>query len=400
MVGYPPSAKRKGTAGVMGMRWIPLVLLFGLGMSNGVILPIWLSGAFERFHFSPLQGGMVASLEMGCLAIASIAWASLSRGKDRVWLAAALLFSIGANVASYTTGSAAIFIASRAVTGLSLGLVLAGITGAAARMPNAHRVFSLQQLGLIAFAFIFFTSVSVAVSAYGPSAPFLYVIALSAIGLVSLLWLTPMPTSGPIDAQPAGERQATRTRAASGVGMTFIAIALSFMAQTGVWTYISDAARSAGVGLELMSRILAVGTIANVLASIAAERIGSRLGRLAPLLVGYLGLGFAILMVAFSREVIGFAIGAVGISFFLLFLMPFLLNTLAMLDPSGRSASAGPAFFTIGGTIGPAAAGLMIDKAGFPFLGIVLVGVVICAFVLAMIAGGKTLRPATADQTA
>jgi predicted MFS family arabinose efflux permease len=175
--------------------------------------------------------------------------------------------------------------------------------------------------------------------------------------------------------------------------MALIAVALIFMGQGAIWTYITLAAKKSGLGLEGLGTVLAVGALFNLLSPLAAERVGLRLGRATPLIFGHSGLALSVLFVACGINAPLFAIGAVGLSFFLLFLVPFVLGTLADLDKSGRSASAGPAFFTIGGAIGPALGGLIITTAGFGTLGIVSALTVALALMLALMGASKASTP-------
>lgn len=53
----------------IGRGWIPLILLFTLGMSSSPMLPIWLATATAQFGLSAAEGGLIASLELASLAL-------------------------------------------------------------------------------------------------------------------------------------------------------------------------------------------------------------------------------------------------------------------------------------------------------------------------------------------
>jgi predicted MFS family arabinose efflux permease len=381
----------------IGMGWLPLLLLSTLGYSGTPTLPIWLTGASEQFHFTPLQGGLVASLELGCLAAVSIAWATLSRSGLRVsWLGIAIGASIAGNLGSSFAPDISTLIAMRVLVGLSYGLVLAEITRRAAQMPNSHRVFAMQQLGLVMFVVVFFSTSPAAIAALGSASVFLYTAVLGALALVSLIWLPKSSVAAaPVVPDSAGAVP-IRTTASGGIALALIAVALIFMAQGSVWTYITSAAKKSGLGLEGLGMVLAIGALFNLISPLAAERVGLRLGRAKPLVFGHIGLALSVIFVAVGANVPLFSIGAVGLSFFLLFLVPFALGTLADLDKSGRSASAGPAFFTIGGAIAPALGGAIITTAGFVTLGILAALTVAVAMILALVAASKASLPGSA----
>lgn len=369
------------------LTWAPLILASTLGFSGTPALPIWLTAASERFHLTALQSGMLASLELACVALASIVAAARSHS-TRIPLALAITLGIGGNFASFLVTDAVNLTAARAVVGISYGVTLAEITRRAAQMADPHRVFAIQQLGLVAFAAAFFTTAPKLLAALGPSAPFLYNMALGALALASIVWL-PASTSISVASSVASRTSASPMA----VGMTFLAITLSFAAQGSLWANIAVAAKGSGLRLETLSQILAIGAALNLLAPLAAVRLGLRWGRTVPLSLGYLGLALSILTIALPLGPLFFAAGAIGLNLFLLFLAPFLLGTLAGLDASGKGAAAGPAFFMIGAAIGPAVGGLVIGNAGFAMLGVIGAIAAGCALTLALAAGSKIPAP-------
>lgn len=367
----------------LGSEWLPLIFASTLGFSGTPTLPIWLAAAAERFHLTAPQSGLLASLELGCMAFASIASAALAFSSLRP-LAFAIALSIVGNLGSLLATDALTLTAARAVVGLSYGVTLAEITRRAAQMPDPHRVFAMQQLGLVLFATVFFTTAPKLIASLGAPSLFLYNMVMGALALASIAWL-PLST----DASVTGASASRAGKRSVAVAMTFVAIVLSFAAYGSLWTYIAEAAKSSGLPLDALSRTLAIGAVANLLAPLAAGRLGLRYGRVTPLLLGYAGFALSMLMIALGLGPAWFAAGAIGLNLFLLFLGPFLLGTLAGLDASGRGAAVGPAFFTIGGAIGPAVGGFVIGNAGFPIMGIIGAMAAGGALGLAWVAGSR-----------
>lgn len=391
------------------LEWLPLILVAGLGYSSTPILPIWLATAIERFQLTPLQGSLLASLELGCIAFASIAAATRLHA-SRLPLVLAVALSVAGNLASFLATGPLVLAVARAVVGLSCGVALAEITRYAARAPNPHRVFSLQQLGLIAFAAAFFSSIVKAIAWAGPGAPFLYAQALGVLALVSLVWL-PSPGGVPsanVAASPSdGGHSEALPRASAGGGwlsaavvMSFAAIVLFSSAQSSHWANIGAAAKNSGVSLEMLSQALAIGALLNFLAPVASGAMGLRWGRAVPLVLGCGGFGLSCLLIGGNVGPMWFAAGAIGLNLFLLFLVPFLLSILAGLDASGRGAAAGPAFMMIGAAIGPAAGGLVLSAAGFATLGVVGAAASGCALMLALAAAARGRNPVRSSRPA
>lgn len=372
-------------SGKLGMGWAPLILGSALGMSSPPALPLWLAGAAERFQLSAQESGLIGSFELGCLALSSIAWAAKTGGNRRgTWLLLAIVMGIIGNLVSFFAPTAPVLILARGLVGLSFGLTLTEITRRAALQPEPHRVFAAQQFGLVLFVATFFATVPMAMARIGPGAPFLYITALGVLALVSMAWLPaekPVTPSGLPTDKEAGTRG---KRASSAIAMVFGAVAITYLTQSALWTYITAAAKNSGVDVATLGKVLAVGAVLNLLAPIVAGQIGLRLGRIFPLLIGFALLAISILLVASGASPIAFIAGATGLNFALLFVTPFLLGALAALDASGRSAAAGPAFFTIGGAAGPALAGFVIGGLGFGLLGAILALGAVFAFALAV----------------
>lgn len=257
----------------VGSVWAPLILASTLGFSGTPALPIWLTAAAERFQLTAQQSGLLASLELACVALASMIAATLSHS-SRIPLALAIALSVAGNIASFLVTDAESLTAARAVVGLSYGVTLAEITRRAAQMADPHRVFAMQQLGLVLFAAVFFTTTPKLMTAFGPSAPFLYNMTFGALALISLVWL-PSSSSTPV----ASTVISRASKSSAALGITFLAITLSFAAQASLWANIAVVAKGSGLQLETLTQILAIGAVLNFLAPLAAVRLSVRWGR-------------------------------------------------------------------------------------------------------------------------
>jgi len=140
--------------------------------------------------------------------------------------------------------------------------------------------------------------------------------------------------------------------------------ALLFCIQTSLWAYLQPAAASVGMSMTQLSHLLALGAAINLLAPIAAERLGERLGRSLPFLAGFLALGASAFLVAGQVGITAYSVGVVGLSFSTLFLGPFVMASLLRLDSSGGIAAGAPAFFMIRLAIGPALGAAILNSIG------------------------------------
>ena len=162
-----------------------------------------------------------------------------------------------------------------------------------------------------------------------------------------------------------------------------LGIMIDAMSQDGLWTFSERIGISAGLDVEGVGIVLAFATLAGLAGAALAFVVGTRFGRAAPICFG-LTLG------ALSRWLLASASDPssywtaqilLGLSFFLTY--PFLFGAIAALDRSGRWAAAGAGVATIGTALGPAIAGTLVERAGYPALGVL--GVVAAACTAALV---------------
>ena len=207
-------------------------------------------------------------------------------------------------------------------------------------------------------AILFFSNAPLLTTRFGLGAPFLFCAGIGVLTLMTLAWLPDtarVPVSG-VTGKGAYSRHS--------VTMKLGGAALLFCIQTSLWAYLQPAAASVGMSMTQLSHLLALGAAINLLAPIAAERLGERLGRSLPFLAGFLALGASAFLVAGQVGITAYSVGVVGLSFSTLFLGPFVMASLLRLDSSGGIAAGAPAFFMIGLAIGPALGAAILNSIG------------------------------------
>jgi hypothetical protein len=182
--------------------------------------------------------------------------------------------------------------------------------------------------------------------------------------------------------------------------LTLAAPTLVFLTNASVWSYLTSAAARAGIGLTDLSRLLAAGAVVNFLAPLAAAWLGG--GRIQPALAFTVGICTLALCVFCVTGPVGptlFSVGVMFEPFFVMFLVPFYLNQLVQIDPSGKSVAASSAFFMMGAAIGPGFGGVILDTAGptgLAFAGVTTIALV-SLLTFAGLAGQAKQQAAAAD---
>jgi predicted MFS family arabinose efflux permease len=356
---------------------VPLSLAYALGFFGTTVMPGWIGAMALRYGTSVAHVGLVASLELGCVAIASGLSAIVARSAPgRAPLILAVSVSVLANTSAALAPSLPALALIRGIAGAAHGFILADVTRRAAHTKNPSRVFASQLFALVAMAIVFFANAPVLGARWGFAAAFLFYAAMGALTLVSLIWL-----------DTAATRHAPRM---TGVGlcsrvsatMQLSGATLLFCIQTSLWAYLQPAATSVGMSMDQLSRLLALGAAINLLAPIAAERLGERIGRTGPFLVGFAVLGTSTFLIAGHVGVSAYAVGVVGLSFSTIFLGPFVMASLLRLDSSGRTAAGASAFFMIGLAVGPALGAFVLNSIGLGGLAAFGIAAALTSFLL------------------
>src|SRR5882724_9290578 len=183
---------------------IPLSLPYALGFLSSTIMPVWVSSMAQRHSLSLATVGFIASLELACVALASILSASfLDTRATRRPIATAVIVSILANVVAAGAPAVGLFMLARSVAGLTHGFILSDITRRAAQVGNPQRIFAAQLFAIVVCSIVFFVNAPLLLSMLGAGAPFMFCAALGVLALASLTLLEPPQT----DQQSRRKRQ-------------------------------------------------------------------------------------------------------------------------------------------------------------------------------------------------
>jgi predicted MFS family arabinose efflux permease len=340
---------------------IPLSLPYALGFLSSTIMPVWVSSMAQRHSLSLATVGFIASLELACVALASILSASLldTRATRRP-IATAIIISILANVAAAGAPTVVLFTLARGVAGLTHGFILSDITRRAAQVGNPQRIFAAQLFAIVVCSIVFFVNAPFLLSQLGAGAPFLFCAALGVLALASLTLLEPPQT----DQQSRRKRQTDSSVPRSSIILSLAGVSLPFCVQASLWAYLTSAADHAGLPLARLATVLAIGAGANLLAPIAADRLSERAAGGTPLVIGFSGLALSAFLIGGQSSPLWFAAGVIGLPFFNILLGPLLMGALVKLDGSGKIAAAGQAFFMGGLALGPTLGGLVWSQGG------------------------------------
>lgn len=334
-----------------------------IGSAGNLTLPLWLGAVVEGLGAAERDAALVGSAELGCLAAASLLVAPRVERLSRraLVLAGALLLSLG-HAAAALAPSLVTLAAARSVAGLGAGLVMAAANATAAGATLPERVYALMFVLGGAGCAVLMLVLPRAIASWGTAGAFGALLAATLLAGPLLAW---MPARPPPGDNPPARGLPWRPAVAA-------ALAASLIVMVGVdalWTFAERIGRGAGVERGAIGLVLAVASLAVLGAAALASWLGLRLGRVAPLCLGF-GLAVAASLVLGQARSPGVWVGAVlvlGPAFY--FTQPFMMGTMAALDPYGRVTTTGGAAMTVGAALGPAVGGLLAAGERYARLG-------------------------------
>jgi predicted MFS family arabinose efflux permease len=334
-----------------------------IGVLGGTLQPLLVGALIDGVGLDAGRAGLLGSIELVAVAIASFALAprmgTLSR--RHLCIAGALLAALGDGSAAFAVSFPALAVC-RALAGIGAGTVLSISNAAVAACRNPERVFAQSTiLGTIAFT-VLLAILPPAITKFGHRGAF-GAMALVALVLVPLLRGLSNEAAGP-------STGGSRAPAGAALGIaTMLGATLLFFGQSGVWAFAERMATTAGLGPEAIGGVLAASTLAGLGGAGLAGRIGSSRGRTWPLVGSIAATGASLLALVYAVEPIAFSAVLVVNGIAYLFMLPYVLGVAAALDVEGRWSAATIGAATVGAALGPGVAGPIVAGVGTLALG-------------------------------
>src|SRR5699024_2218786 len=115
-----------------------------------------------------------------------------------------------------------------------------------------------------------------------------------------------------------------------------IACLLFYIGMISVWTFMGGFAESAAIAPDTTNLILAIATFIGIAGCLAATWVAGKFNRKASLIGGYTAMALSIGLLFGVDSVVFFGAAAVLLKIAWPWTLPFLMSTLADLDPLGR----------------------------------------------------------------
>lgn len=340
-----------------------VVASLGVGLLGFNVLPIAIGTLVDGVGLDEGQAGWIGSLELAGMALSALALAPrisiLSLRSLAFGAALVALLAHGLSAAAEGFGAIAV---TRFVAGLAQGAIVAVGNSliATSRDPDrfAARVEILGGIGAGALL----VALPYAAAVYAQRGVFLAMAGV-VIGCLPLLAWVPRRALAPHHG--GGLRVAFGRRA-------FPVLLAGFLLTSGesaIWAFLERIGVGAGVASESIGMLLGASTLVGLTGAGLAAWLGARFGRRLPLVLGIAAQALACWAVANSTSAAPYVVATLGYALAFFFVQPYLVGTAAFIDPQGRVVAAYAGVVLIGGGVGPALGGMLVEWHSYPALG-------------------------------
>jgi hypothetical protein len=328
---------------------------FAIGFLPSTSMPVWVGQISSHLNWPGWAGGALASLQLGGMTVGNLLGPKIltAGSPDGPVQALGTWTGLAAGAGLLLMGTPWPFAAvtGALISGCACGMLLALVTSAVARAPDAQRNFAMLQLTLVGAGVALFFLLPRALASYGIGMVFT---PLGAAVLVAIPALHAIRDRlRPCLSMPD---RPVRSRRAIGV---LLALAAMVTSQSAVMTRIMELGGDIGLKMTTIGTILSSASIGCLLWPLAARLIGERWGLLPPLISATLALAMCTACIPRVTSVPAFDGLVVTLMGLPLFIVPYVLALLARFDRGERWAAVAPGFMLAGGAVGPGVASVI-----------------------------------------
>ncbi|MGF7130660.1 DHA1 family inner membrane transport protein [Paraburkholderia sp. EB58] len=340
-----------------------MVAMSNLGALTMLMTPAFIAGYLSSGRLSNTQASTLTSVELAGMTVAVILTSLvIARVDRRACLAVGLLIAALGHLASILVVSYPVLVIVRTLAGVGVGIAYTVAVAAlsATRLPDRNFGIAITSNQLSV------TLLLALLSWLGLDQGYRVVIGVVlAFTLLMGLGIGWFPRVAPLRAadDPDMGTQAASSTLPGVLGL--VGMFLFLVAVGEVWPIVGPIAQSHGIRAAAVGSALAIAGLAGIGAGLLVSLIGSRFGRLVPLIVGTVGLACAMLTLLVASDGQSLVMSTSLIMFFWIFSIPYYLGSQSALDPSGRLAVLSSAMMPFGLAAGQALANSMTPGTAY-----------------------------------
>ena len=351
--------------GIASLQVGVMISLLTIGPLALAMMPVLMIGLSERFHWSEAKSGLIATIELGALALASISGLLWQRRWNWRWLAiVATLVIVVANLAASQVSGFAGLSCARVIAGAGSGMLVALYFAFLPGTRSPDRIGSIATFAQVITQVGGYYASSWLLQRWGLSGLYVLIAIVATLLLPFVKWIPTGP--GPLEEPPPDRRNDPKRTVGNRLpGIAgLLANAFLFAALTGVYAFFGEFGQKiAQLSDEQTVHAIALAAALALLGPVASYLISRRFGFLWPILGSAVGV-----MVVFALLAHG-GYGYVGFLVFISLLLilwnfaqPYSWAIMVVVDERLTVAVPGAQFAGI--AVGPAIMGFAIQRTG------------------------------------
>jgi MFS family permease len=358
----------------------------GVGYLGSSAAPVIVNALIES-GLNHQQAGDLGTIELTTLALTtSLVTPYVPHvSHRRLAIVGALLAATGLVVSSLSVAFPTMVV-GRLLTGIGSGIAISGANAAIAAREDAERIFALIWTGGGAITATLSVGLPKVVAGGNYAMGFGALLMLCVVAMPFIRWVPPRPAAYGHEAAEgsAADEKAGSTLSVFGL-QALLVLAGTFIYAVGeqaVWQFAYTIPVEAGIDEDLVGPILGFTTIMGLSGGAIAAWLGTRMGRILPVVVGTLAClgGQWVFLSATSPGVLMCGGLFWGLGFY--FVSPFQIGLAAAIDRRGRVAVATGGTMNFGYALGPMIAGRILHHLDSGVLVYVIVAMTLSSLLL------------------
>jgi MFS family permease len=321
-------------------------------------MPVIVGALQDGWGYTAEYAGYITSVDLAGLLSGSILTSLVAHRVDWRWyVGTALALSAACNALCAPFHGIVLLCALRFGAGLTSGATYASSLTLLSRQPKPSAAFSIMILLQVIANAAVLALFPLLNERWGPEAIFFAIAAVLAISL----GVTPLlPRRDPRPCVAAAPGAARGPRLSLLPALCLMAVALFYVTIGSYWAYAERMGIEFGMSLQQVHWLLSAGVVLSAAACLSARVVGHRFGQSRALLGALSLLSATLFAHGLLPTAAMFVINLGVLQLCWNFIDIFQLGTLAVVDPSGRSAALVPAAQGAALAAGPAAAGFIL----------------------------------------
>jgi predicted MFS family arabinose efflux permease len=358
----------------------PSIVVGVMGNTGIYLIPLLLGAMVSERGFTDQQAGLVASADLAGYAVMTFITAVFLIDRDWKRLAiAGVTIMFLANLASTSASSAGTFAAFRFMSGVGAGILAAVATVSLGRTEKPDRSYGLLFAACLLFGTVGLWGLPLMLERTGLNGAYVVIAGLAVVtGVVSRGLAQAPPRAAGADTK------SSRQGGSLAAVLILLAIAMFWAHQNALYAYVERIGNASGLSAQFIGFTLGFANLAGFVGASLVAWLGTRFGRLLPLLVLTTVQVGCVWMLSghVNSSTYLLAMGVIALSWNII--NPIQIGILAGVDQQGRWLALSSTVIGVGLALGPALGAAALRGEGYASVLWLVAGLAVASTLLAL----------------